>query len=344
MRKVFKSLLIHWQRGRMVMEFILDKLRSKLVFDWNAHSYVEQHGTLLPLDPARFVYFTNDSPPPTKNSAPQTVFVDGGSAEFFSSADFSLYRFRISAVHYHGTKRLRSETREFSAFLDFDDEKAVRIQLVGIDEAFSQEIHQLAARFFAAHPSEDLATMGAALLQLGELAEMHRISAGLKPKDIIVRDGSLDIFFEICHEANEMMKQKQVFVCGLAKTNTLRTTNGHSVSFVLEKKSNVGAWHYPLTKHLFFVKLHEKTKHVFRCDVNLPHYSVFAALAAHAADPVFLGYPYGLIEADRMARVSNDEAAFLRKEIKMKLGKDAANLDVLLGTSETHEILDKIRF
>lgn len=326
------------------MEHILDKLRGKLVFDAGRDFFVEQRGAILKLDAARFVYFTNDSLPTTHHPQPTTIFIDGGSAELFSAADFSLYLFRISAVQYAGTQHAGTVTRDLHAFLDFDEEKAIRIQLFGVDETFSQELHRLAAQYFALHPADDLSALGAALLQLVEFVEIQRVSAALPAKACVVRDGSLDVFFEVFSDVDEQLKQRQIFLCGLSKTNTLRTTNGHSVALVLEKKSNNGAWQYPLTKHLFFVKLHAKAKHVFRCDVSLPHYSVFSALAAHAADPVFLGYPYGLIEADRSARVSREEAAFLRKNIKMRLGKDAANLDTALGTSTTHEILDRIRF
>ncbi len=329
----------------MVMEHILDKLRGKLVFDAGRDFYVEQRGAILKLDAARFVYFTKDLLPTTYYPLLTTiVFIDGGSAELFSAADFSLYLFRISAVQYAGTQHTGTVTRDLHAFLDFDEEKAIRIQLFGVDETFSQELQRRAAQYFALHPAEDLSALGAALLQLCEFVEIQRMSAVLPAKACMVRDGSLDVFFEIFSDVDEQLKQRQIFLCGLSKTNTLRTTNGHSVALVLEKKAIGGAWQYPLTKHLFFVKLHAKAKHVFRCDVSLPHYSVFAALAAHAADPVFLGYPYGLIEADRGARVSMTEAAFLRKNIKMKLGKDAANLDTALGTSTTHEILDRIRF
>lgn len=323
----------------LVMDALLEKLRSKLLFDGHADQFFEHHGSLIKLDQSRFAYLTNEQ------GAATTVFVDGGSAELFSAADFSLYFFRIASVQYQGKKQVRHGVRELYAFIDVDDEKSLRIQLFGVDEQFSRELHQRAAQFFTRHPIEhDLSAVGSALLQLGEYIEIARLARELKPKDLIVRDGSLDVFFEVFSDTVEFLTKRQIFLCGLAKTNTLRTTSGRSVSFVLEKKSNIGSWYYPITKHLFFTKLHPKAKHVFRCDVALPHYSIFSALSAHAADPTFLGYPYGLIEADRMARVSMDESSCMRKTMKMKLGKDAANLDVLLGTSAAHGILDKMRF
>ena len=333
-----------------MMEGILEKLRAKLVFDWDRPHHVELRGDLMLLDATKFGYLgyltdEHSADEHTADTAGQTVFVDGGIAELFSSADFSLFLLRVATVAYQEKRRGGHATRDFYAFVDVNEEKELRIQLFGVDNGFSQELHRRTALYFAAHPPEqNLSAVGSVLLQLSEFVEIVRIAHTLQPKDCIVRDGSLDVFFEVFADGDVLLKQRPVFLCGLAKTNSLRTTTGHSVSLVLEKKSNIGAWHYPLTKRLFFVKLHAKAKQVFRCDVALPDYRIFAALAAHAADPVFLGYPYGLVEADRLARVSMTEAAFLRKNIKMKLGSDAANLDVLLGTSSTHDILDRMRF
>ena len=69
--------------------------------------------------------------------------------------------------------------------------------------------------------------------------------------------------------------------------------------------------------------------------------SHISALAPYAKDPVFIGYPYGLIEADRAARVSMQESSSLQFQLKERLG---SSLGQSLASKNAHSILDKLRF
>jgi hypothetical protein len=86
---------------------------------------------------------------------------------------------------------------------------------------------------------------------------------------------------------------------------------------------------------LLVVKLHAKAKVAFRFESNdIPH-DLLSSLA-ELSDPVFFGYPYGLIEADRGARVTNEEKNYFKTLITAKSGFEE---DII-----SHEILDKISF
>jgi hypothetical protein len=110
-----------------------------------------------------------------------------------------------------------------------------------------------------------------------------------------------------------------------------------------------GAWLCPaassqVTK-TFFVKLHASSEYVFRLDTfahaaNVAKY--LSPVVAHSKDPVFVGYPYGLIEADRFARVSNREAESLRMMFRVKAGKDWEMLDSAAKSMDAHSVLDRI--
>ena len=94
---------------------------------------------------------------------------------------------------------------------------------------------------------------------------------------------------------------------------------------------------------LFIVKLHEKSRHVFRLDVYNEKYhlqQILSALAKNSTDPAFLGYPYGLIEADKFSRISNQEKDFLKTKLLSKLKNE--NINRLLNTINAHNILDNI--
>ncbi len=65
---------------------------------------------------------------------------------------------------------------------------------------------------------------------------------------------------------------------------------------------------------------------------------IFSALAENSQDPVFLGYPYGLVDADKNARVSNAEKGFLRTVFSSKIDLEKYN------QLDAHDVLDKISF
>jgi NurA-like 5'-3' nuclease len=97
---------------------------------------------------------------------------------------------------------------------------------------------------------------------------------------------------------------------------------------------------------MFFVKLHEKSRHVFRFEIfneqKMKATETINEISSNCIDPIFLGYPYGLVEADRIARVSNQEKESLKTMLLVKLKN--RNIERYLNSSNAHTILDKISF
>ena len=122
-----------------------------------------------------------------------------------------------------------------------------------------------------------------------------------------------------------------------SNTCTLLTASGNNPAILLSKISPSGCWSYKITENIFFTKLHDRSKHVFRFegDKNFLPY-----LIGQSKDAVFLGYPYGLILADKLARVSNQE----RKSLMMRLLLDKENKDLVdhLSAINAHDILDNL--
>jgi hypothetical protein len=69
--------------------------------------------------------------------------------------------------------------------------------------------------------------------------------------------------------------------------------------------------------------------------------NILSFLIPCSQDALFPGYPYGLIFADQMARISNEE----KKSLKMSFLLRKENQDVLkyLNNLNAHEILDNLR-
>ncbi len=85
----------------------------------------------------------------------------------------------------------------------------------------------------------------------------------------------------------------------------------------------------------YFVKLHPESQHIFRFEgdpILLP------ALVSQCGDALFVGYPYGLILADKFARVSNEEKRSLRMSFLLR--NENRILRSYLNSMNAHEILD----
>ena len=97
---------------------------------------------------------------------------------------------------------------------------------------------------------------------------------------------------------------------------------------------------------IYITKLNSKSRYCFKLEVyNKIRYSInqiASLLKNNSRDPVFLGYPYGLIEADRFARVSNSETEYLRMRIKAAAGKGWEDIETSLHAVDAHSVLDNI--
>ena len=69
---------------------------------------------------------------------------------------------------------------------------------------------------------------------------------------------------------------------------------------------------------------------------------VLSLLKQNSKDPVFLGYPYGLIQADRFGRVSNNDAEYLKTSFMAKAGKRFDKIRKYMASVDSHEILDSV--
>ncbi|MGC9014338.1 MAG: DNA double-strand break repair nuclease NurA [Thermoproteota archaeon] len=160
----------------------------------------------------------------------------------------------------------------------------------------------------------------------------HVVKNELNEGDVIVLDGSLQTAFK--NESNysaklyEAANQKGVIVTGLSKTSHLFTTTGLSLLGAVRKLADTHEiherWYYKVAEAtssdhnavIFVTKLNQKAEYVFRYEVYRKQFlemnkgeidEIFAQLAKNSQDVSFPGYPYGLIDADRFARVREHE-------------------------------------
>ena len=292
------------------------------------------------------------------------AFIDGGNAEIIGSANFSLNLIRVCFAVYENNKKIIVKKFEVLAFVQAVNQsneiyfKASFFNIKNNIElgeiSFSSFDHTLMTGVNRA----EIKSVANAIRRFVEL-RIAKLISDEKIADIIVLDGNLQSTFtdenKYLNELYKSCNKNNVILAALSKTTSLLTHNGNLLSVVLENISNIPLWfYYPIVEinnsshkaEMFFVKFHEKSKHILRFEIfNIQRTKAeetINLLASNCIDPIFIGYPYGLVEADKIARISNQEKESLKTIFLIKLRN--RNVEKYLSSVNAHDILDRISF
>ena len=261
------------------------------------------------------------------------AFVDGGQAEIISTGNFCLSFIRVFAQVFQNNKKLKSYKKEFYLFTKAKWHKE---DLVYESKVFGDK--NIDENDLLISSNDSTIKSGIERAPIAKVANVARRFAEINlaaevDAEIIILDGILEPSY---NNEEKYITNLDNNVSALAKSSSLFTSSGNSPVVLLNKLQS-GKWSYFIDGKTYFVKLHEKAKHVFRYEGKkeyLPY------LVNNCSDALFLGYPYGLIFVDRMARVSNSEKNSLK--MKFLLNKDNKEVVDYLTTSNAHEILDNL--
>lgn len=262
------------------------------------------------------------------------AFVDGGQAEIISAGNFCLSFIRVFAQVFKGDKKLDHCKKELYLLTNakiVEDKLYYESRIFG-DRLISEEDLLIDSNHETIRDGKERAPISKIACMARRFAELE-LSRQIEA-DHVVLDGTLQPTFK-----GEEIKLKDLpkKVCALAKTSNLFTVLGNSPSVLLDKISPFPVWRYLIEGNTCFVKMHPRSKYVFRFEGDA---DVLSPLADNSKDSLFLGYPYGLIYADKMARVSNEEKASLKSRLLLK----AENKDIIryLSSTNAHDILDSM--
>ncbi|MBI2659972.1 DNA double-strand break repair nuclease NurA [Candidatus Woesearchaeota archaeon] len=298
------------------------------------------------------------------NRDKKIAFVDGGNAEIIGSASFSLSLLRICYALYQDSKKLgfkRFEILSFTQAVSQGNEIFYKTSFFKTpnsidlgDISFSSLDNSLMVGVNRA----EIGNVANAIRRLAEL-KVAKFVADSKIADMVVLDGNLQATLtsenKYLDELYESCSRNNILLSALSKTSSLFTDDGNLLSAVLEDISALGSWFYhPIAEisnpshkaEMFFVKFHDKSRHIFRFEIfNMQKSNaeeVINSLASNSNDPVFIGYPYGMVEADRIARIGKNERESLKARFLFRL--QDKNIEKYLNSRNAHEILDKISF
>ncbi len=273
---------------------------------------------------------------PLSPQAGKTItFIDGGQAEILSAAQFNLSFIRVCAVLFRDTKKISIQKKEYYLLttVHYENNDYYYHSRVFSDNTFlipNLQIRATDPAISTGHRRAPLSVMSSMARRFSELA-----LAGQAMADFIVLDGTLEATYP--GEENYLARLG-TNVIALAKTSDLVTVKGNNPLQLLHQQFP-GCWWYPVTEKdrttTSFVKLHPKSEYVFRCETNNSP-EILSSLLPYCTDPIFIGYPYGLIVADQHARVSHAEQRSLECQFLIK----NPQLKAYLRSKDAHQILD----
>lgn len=261
-------------------------------------------------------------------------FVDGGNSEIISTPSLNVQFIRAVGVKFKGLIKVKEEKKEIFLFVHRDNDVfRVRIFNLAGEFNFCQDVPVNLVN------DERINWCGETYRRILELSVCIDF---LEESDYVILDGSKDQKSYLEKEfLSKLDYNKVVF---LSKTSQLLTKTGFSLLGLLNTKySSLGYPFYLKTTlpTLYFASLHHKSEHIFRIDYSGEIANLLNGLVNYSSDSVFLGYPYGLILADKLARVSDNEAFLIRTRILNILAQDRA-LKWHLNSVNAHSVLDSI--
>ncbi|MBI2666344.1 hypothetical protein HYX13_01900 [Candidatus Woesearchaeota archaeon] len=282
----------------------------------------------------------------SSSPTPTIAFIDGGQAELIVAGNFCVSFIRVAALIMQGEKKILQEKKEFFLLTTAKSHKEeiwyeskIFSEQIDISVPTNQDSFFLNEQDLFVSSQDPSLKSGTERAPITRVAGMARRFAELflaaqvaKNADFLLLDGTLEKTYS---QEEKYLQQLPKNSNALAKSSSLFTTSGNGPSLFLQQNGPSGCWNYQVKENISFVKLHEKAKHVFRFE-GTPELLPF--LLPGCTDATFLGYPYGLILADQLARVSNEE----KKSLQMRFMLDKENKDILeyLTTSNAHDILD----
>ncbi len=315
----------------------------------------------------------------SRKSGRKLAFVDGGNQEVIGAPNFSVQLNRIYSMAWKGRARERwtlPRIEYFSSTLSCFKNDDIHYETTVVPSVQDTEKYLPDAKHLSFSSMErslmngnqraDIGRVGSVARRFGEWRLALNALDELSEGDILVMDGTLQSNFknevEYVKALSEKARERGVILTGVSKTSTIFTTKGLSllgaVNTLAEKEGLKGNWYFPVAEStavdhdviITIAKLNQVADWVFRVEIQREHYNkmgdqveeIFSLLCENSCDPTFPGYPYGLIDADRFARVSFDEIAYYRSLIVSeisKLGK-ASRFLPHIHSGDAHDILN----
>ncbi len=296
---------------------------------------------------------------PVKCQAMRIAYMDGGNAEIISSPSFALNFIRINFCIFNGSRHVSpgiKSTCEFYAAAytsEHNGEICYKTAVLPINGDFLPTEKSLTFSI-----TDKTLMDGIFMVRMEKLGQVARHFAEWKAMtsiaqnesvDAVIKDGTLQA--GVTNDENYLNNiykaalQKNVIVGSVAKSSSMFTTTGKDLLYVIGKMTTEKQWCYHPIVHvqnpqhrseIAAVKLNEHATHAFRLEIFNKQFTsdvlkrVAEGLATNSRDPRFPGYPYGLLKAHQLAKITLREVEYHRSRFRS------------LIRSSAHDALDRL--
>ena len=264
--------------------------------------------------------------------------IDGGNALICDGGTWTISKVKTAVVGYNNGKRTMDKVffdlflliRKNGEIILNNDMKLPVIKLKNIKfEDAPSEVRKILEYMTAIEIVKDL-----------EIGDTILLDSLLKP--------DYDFQKEILNDLIRKADEKGVSLLGIAKTSRISTRSGRSfIGLLNEVGSDEFPWYYhPIsdekTKYKDLVaKFHAKSKYCYRCNL-LGNMNALVTAVFYSNDAELLGYPYPLLRADKIGRITSHEKEAERRNISVtakRMGLENIDYDIL--SQDMHSRLDK---
>jgi hypothetical protein len=257
------------------------------------------------------------------------IFIDGGNNEIFSAPSFNLSLIKTTTIFFEDGKKTKTIINE--CYLLSEKEKTIILKK-------NNNFPWLNVKFNEKNPE--------IFRRINEINLANELFKSNKDAYIIL-DGSLNQQFKNNEEEKiilNLIKNNNVNLIGLIKTNreTYKTSSlyGH-----INNNLPINIWYTEIFKkndiNYCYTKLHKKSRYIFKIESFKNNIKSFLELLINNSnDPIFQGYPYGLILADKFAKVTNNEVNLIKTKL-LKLINNKS-IEIELNALNIHDKIDNI--
>ena len=285
--------------------------------------------------------------------------VDGGNNKIYGSPTDSIHLIKIYYNLFRGKKR-KMNVDPFTSFLICrNQDDSIEVELKPLNDTIPID----KKRYSLKKDEMENGNQGNAAQTIRKYLEWKTLKyvceEHLDEGDILLRDGVLQTSVEderrYAEEVYDSVKDNGINLVGLAKTSSLLTDKGYPLIasvHELSEETEFDLWYYhPIAENdhpdhkgeMYVVKYHPSSEYAFRTEffrgVESPVEDILGHLASQAKDPIFLGYPYGLVDADKKARVTDEEVKYLKN---MGYNKMDSSVRYRVNCSNAHDKLSNI--
>ncbi len=286
------------------------------------------------------------------------AFVDGGNACLIKTPAAELHKIRTAVVVVSGKKITAVKQKEGYVLARA---QVAEGKLKHITEVFDSDLDYNGKLEIEAHAAgnEQETPLGKAAetaRKLSELAAARKAASILKGENkFVVMDGTLETFGSEEKKGMENLRaeaaMRNVNLGAVAKTCSLLTDKGESLIDEIAKIAQ-GTGYIRIAEgkneshhaEISVAKLNSSASYVFRIEAATAEAlgKLVLALKIQSNDVAFPGYPYGLVMADKLARVSEAETELLKAKTRATATSEIRQMLTAEKALDAHKILDSM--